>query len=173
PEWKAGFDRLALLLIEALRGSGLPLVFSHGDYSIDNVLMSGRPPRVTGVIDWDLAAQNGLPLLDFLYFLATATRKAQRVGIGRVFSQTIFPMRFDPLAREALHRYCRVLDIPRRLLAPLAVVTWLHHAGLRLDNPERYRYSPDAAESAGDAFPAALDLLENASAGTRARSATA
>ncbi|HVX67199.1 MAG TPA: hypothetical protein VHA11_11385, partial [Bryobacteraceae bacterium] len=29
PEWKAGFDRLALLLIEALRGSGLPLVFSH------------------------------------------------------------------------------------------------------------------------------------------------
>jgi aminoglycoside phosphotransferase (APT) family kinase protein len=173
PEWKPGFDRLGLLLTETLRGSGLPLVHCHGDYSVDNVLLAGNPPRVTGVIDWDLAAQNGLPLLDFFYFLATQTRMAQHATIGRVFRQTIFPLRFDTAAREALERYCRALGIPRRLLAPLAVVAWLHHAGLRLENPERYRFTADGIESGADAFPAALELLESVATGIGIRSATA
>jgi aminoglycoside phosphotransferase (APT) family kinase protein len=173
PEWRPGFDRLRALLKGALAGSGLPLVHFHGDYSVDNVLVSGNPARVTGVIDWDLAAQNGLPLLDVLYFLATMARATRREPIGQVFRETIFPMRFDTETRAALDRYCGALEIPARLIAPLAVVTWLHHAGLRLENPERYRFTTAGTESGADAFPAALALLENAAAQPAARTAGA
>lgn len=173
PQWRAGFDHLRRLLTAALQGSGLPLVFSHGDYSVDNVLLSTNPLRVTGVIDWDLSAQNGLPLLDVFYFLATAARTMRSQPIGTVFREIVFPMRFGAAETAALERYCNALAIPKHLLAPLAVLTWLHHAGVRLENPERYRFTADGIESGADAFPAALALLQDSAGRFSTRSATA
>ncbi len=165
PERRAGFERLRQLLTAALASERIPLVHVHGDYSVDNVLLSGSPLGVTGVFDWDLAEPEGLPLLDVLYFLATAARTLTGQPIGAVFVNQIFPLRFDQTAHAALERYCHALDIPERLLAPLSVLAWLHHAGVRQYNPERYRLTPDAAGLGGDAFRAALSLLERSAAG--------
>jgi aminoglycoside phosphotransferase (APT) family kinase protein len=50
-------------------GRLLPLGWLHGDFKLENVVFDERTRRLTGVIDWDLAAEAGPPLVDLLYLL--------------------------------------------------------------------------------------------------------
>jgi hypothetical protein len=46
-------------------GRPLPLVASHGDLSMSNIIVDGRQPFC--VVDWESARESGLPLADFYY----------------------------------------------------------------------------------------------------------
>jgi hypothetical protein len=77
------------------RGLGaepLPLVVHHGDFKFSNFrYQPGRPPRLTGIVDWDRASVPGFPVLDLL----TLTFDAQ----GHAKSSIVRSC--DRLAREA------------------------------------------------------------------------
>ncbi len=55
-------------------GASLPTVATHGDLSMSNVLATGS--HQLGVIDWEHARADGLPLTDFFYAAADATAAA-------------------------------------------------------------------------------------------------
>ena len=47
----------------------IPLVFMHGDFKVGNLLWSGQD-QVCGVVDWDLSAPEGFPVVDYAFYLA-------------------------------------------------------------------------------------------------------
>lgn len=140
-------------LAAALRGQTLPLVFGHGDYSVDNIRVSPGGSRVTGVFDWDLAAERALPLLDVYYLLVSA----ELAVAGGTFANRIVDAMKGRLWNEAIERsiadYCGALGISPSLRGPLLVLTWVFHLARRIQSQEPYRWPFVEAECAGPVLP--------------------
>jgi SAM-dependent methyltransferase len=75
PRVAALLDR-SLEAAARLRGTALPLVVCHGDYWAGNVLVAGD--RVRGVIDWERAALDELPLWDLVKPVGSAAYHLDR-----------------------------------------------------------------------------------------------
>jgi SAM-dependent methyltransferase len=75
PRVAALLDR-ALEAAAGLRGTALPLVVCHGDYWAGNLLAAGG--RVRGVIDWERAALEELPLWDLVKAVGSAAYHLDR-----------------------------------------------------------------------------------------------
>lgn len=114
-------------LCTRVEGTRIPLVAVHGDLTMSNVLVD--EDRV-GVVDWEHAAERGLPLTDFVYAVADAaaarTAYADRVAAARGC--------FDPGGPEApvvarwQHRLASTLGLGDDLQKLLFAACWLHHA---------------------------------------------
>jgi len=65
-------DRLVAWLPDAVAEVPDETCLVHGDYRIDNLILSPDAPRVAAVIDWELATL-GHPLADLAYYLMTWT----------------------------------------------------------------------------------------------------
>jgi hypothetical protein len=68
--WSAEEDELAEAVSRRasdLRGCPIPITGVHGDFWMGNVLMDGDN-RVTGVLDWEGGATEGVPLIDIYKF---------------------------------------------------------------------------------------------------------
>jgi aminoglycoside phosphotransferase (APT) family kinase protein len=139
----AGARRLVLERVcEALaaRLGEVPRGWCHGDFWPGNVLSRGG--ALTGVVDWDAAEEDGLPLLD-LFHLEAHTRGAwRRVPHGSRCRDHLWP-----LARaggdQVIREHCRATGLandPDQLEA-LAVAYWLRRTARDLatfaDRPER------------------------------------
>jgi hypothetical protein len=87
PRLAALLDR-SLQVAASLRGTALPLVVCHGDYWAGNVMVAGG--RVRGVIDWERAALDELPLWDLVKAVGSAAyhldryRSLPRRGAGAI-----------------------------------------------------------------------------------------
>lgn len=114
-------------LVAPLRKSGLPLVFEHGDLSHPNVMWlgDGQP----GVVDWELAAAQGLPGYDMFFFL-------NYVAFAKHHTRT--SGNYLPAFREAffgetawavpyIKSYAQRLPLAAETLAPIFVFTWLRY----------------------------------------------
>jgi phosphotransferase family enzyme len=70
---------------DALVGAEAPLVATHNDLTMWNVLLDDR--NSLGVVDWETAEDRGLPLVDFFYAVtdaaAAGNRYASRLGALR------------------------------------------------------------------------------------------
>ena len=154
-------ERLERYLVDALLGERLNLVFSHGDYSLDNILATVNADGVGGVFDWDISQARGLPLLDLLYLFGTAERARTGESIGRIFSRCILPMKWGARPQAALKLYSQALEIPERLFPPLALMSWVHHVAVRTHNPEPYRTTRDATEVAGEAIAEIHEIVSH------------
>jgi hypothetical protein len=122
-------------LADAFGGQRLNLVFSHGDYTTDNLLLDQSRNSVRGVFDWDLADEKGLPLLDVFYFLAAAERDRNGTSYGSIFAR-LFRRNVSGEDRAIVERYCAALDVPPALVTPLAVMTWIYHLVNRMHMTE-------------------------------------
>lgn len=62
-------QRVAAELHEALAGRTLRVGWVHGDYWASNLLVTPDGRRLLGIVDWDRAAPNELPMHDLLHLL--------------------------------------------------------------------------------------------------------
>ncbi len=65
-----GVRKLARLLARRLEGRTIALVLAHGDFGPQNVLVGGVDGDVTGILDWDLADDEGVPFADAAHLAA-------------------------------------------------------------------------------------------------------
>jgi aminoglycoside phosphotransferase (APT) family kinase protein len=155
---RGGTDAAAALqdyLCAALRGQHLPFVRTHGDYSVDNILVNGRG-AVSGVFDWDLSCPRGLPLLDVIYLLAS-----EAVSRGRVtFADALLQLWSSP-DQHLLESYCAELQIPSSLVKPLVLLQWCYHLAYRIDTPEAYRWPHDEPVLEGRFLPTVLEFIRS------------
>lgn len=111
-------------ILDRLRGADLPLVFEHGDLSSPNILIlkNGK----AGVVDWELASANSLPVLDlffYLTFVAFARRDARRRSeYLAAFHEAFFGHR--AWARPYILRYVERLGLPSNTIEPLFILCW-------------------------------------------------
>jgi aminoglycoside phosphotransferase (APT) family kinase protein len=153
------YARIRSFLAGSFSGRTLPLVFAHGDYSADNVLVRNGSGRIAGVFDWDLAEERGLPLLDVFYFILAADSVRHGRPDSRVYSETIFPLRFSAPVGAAIERYRSTVGIPAELMFPLALLTWAYQLAYRVRRGESYRYPFLTEQLAGQGLATALELI--------------
>jgi aminoglycoside phosphotransferase (APT) family kinase protein len=120
-------------VVEPLRDASVPRVFEHGDLSHPNLIL--RPSAGIGVVDWELAEEDGFPLHDLAFFLTFATfavrRSPARVGYVDAFGDAFFAR--SGWARSRVIAYADGLQLNRGLLTPLFVACWARYtAGLAI-----------------------------------------
>ncbi len=126
------------LLLERTRECGaslaecsLSLVVEHGDLSSPNILMNDK--NQIGVVDWELAQPNGLPVVDLIFFLnyvAFSKKKARKTADYIAAFAEAFCGR-KAWATAHLQRYCDAMQISRATLRPLFILCWARYvAGL-------------------------------------------
>jgi aminoglycoside phosphotransferase (APT) family kinase protein len=77
-------ERLAIELREALAGRTLSVCTVHGDFVPGNILVTPDGAALTGIVDWELAAHDDLPLLDLLLLLLCVRMVVHRCELGNI-----------------------------------------------------------------------------------------
>ncbi len=111
-----------------LAGIPVPLVATHNDLTMYNVLLDGHGQL--GVVDWDKGREEGLPLVDFFYALTDAVAATQGyVDRPRAFEACFAPAgRYAHVAGPLLKRLIKVIGIPVEVADLCFHACWLHHA---------------------------------------------
>jgi aminoglycoside phosphotransferase (APT) family kinase protein len=138
------FDQLARWLERHRPPDGQPGIL-HGDFHLDNCLLTETPPtHVTAIIDWEMATI-GDPLLDLGLLLAFyGDDRPAQPAMPRV--QAVTRIAGAPSRRELAERYARAsgrsvqrLDYYMTLafwkLAAIVEGAYAHHLAGRLDTP--------------------------------------
>lgn len=119
-------------LVESLEAAlaDLPRGFGHGDFFHGNLLAEGD--RLVGVVDWDAAGPDHLPLLDLLH-LRHATQALAELDWGPKLIQELLPWARaggDDTARS----YCERLGVPvdSDRLQALVLAYWLDRVSYHL-----------------------------------------
>ena len=118
-------------LSAALGNRTLPVVFTHGDFKIENVMYTRADRRMTGVIDWEHASSQALPLIDPLYLLFY-NRTLRGSPWMEVLAAVVDRQALDARELERVDGYLRALGVDTELFEPLAAVFLIHHIGRRV-----------------------------------------
>ena len=114
-----------------LSGKALNKVFMHGDFKMENLILDRNSLEINGVIDWELAEKEGLPLLDLLYLITY--NKIMVAGIDEFAAIRLFLLedKFTDEDQQLLDLYKEQLDIDGPLYEALLVMFIVHHLGIR------------------------------------------
>jgi hypothetical protein len=117
-----------------LSGLNIPKVWQHGDYKVENVLYDQRTRVLTGVIDWELATRDGLPLLDPLYLIIYNRMIRGDNGLTAL-RDVLLERRLTAFEKSCIARYMRATGLAEAVWQPLCAVFIAHHIGHRIHLP--------------------------------------
>ena len=108
-------------LVFPLKHTTFPLVFEHGDLSHPNLFL--LRDSSLGVVDWEMARADGVPMHDLYFFLSYIARAISTMDDDTAVFRTAF---FEPDAwtRPYIERYARQFRLAPSLLKPLFVLCW-------------------------------------------------
>ncbi len=121
---------LGAALEERLRD--VPRGYGHGDFWTRNLLVAGD--RLTGVIDWDGADPDCLPLVDLLHLRLSARREQTREYLGAALVSHLLPWAKaggDDIARGYAQRIG--LRLEPDLLEAIVVAYWLARLAFEIE----------------------------------------
>jgi hypothetical protein len=127
-------DRLGELLRCELQGRELPLTWIHGDFWLGNLLACSEGSTLSGVIDWDRAAPDELPLHDQLHLLVYTRKLARNTELGEEIAGYLLPASFETHERALLDAAMARLTMPNTeaFLRAAALLYWLRFVGANL-----------------------------------------
>lgn len=111
--------------IACFRHEPLAAVCTHGDFWPGNLLSTARGDRLTGVVDWEFADPEGMPLLDLLQLLLVTKGLSSGKGFTRLLVERLSTRRFEEDERPFVEEYCCQLGISTRSIWPLVFMAWL------------------------------------------------
>jgi hypothetical protein len=122
----AGYRDRLHRLAGRLEGGRMPLTAAHNDLTMANVLITRRG---VGIVDWEAAAPDCLPLVDVWYALVDALARAQRVSHAEALARVLLGTSAAP---AELRRAPAALAITLALTDDQALAAfhacWLGHA---------------------------------------------
>jgi hypothetical protein len=121
-----------------LEGRSVPLVAAHNDLTMANVLVA-EGDRI-GILDWESATPDGMPLGDFAYAAVDATAAANRYRDRAAAFQACFEGPGSEPVAELMGRLSRAIDLPADWATLAFHACWLQHA-----EDERRKRSPGEA----------------------------
>ena len=91
-----------------LHGRELPFCWTHGDFWPGNLLLQPADGAIGGIIDWDRASADQIPLHDLLHLLAYTRKLQRRTELGEEIVSYLLPAAFDKheraLVKEAIEQ---------------------------------------------------------------------
>jgi aminoglycoside phosphotransferase (APT) family kinase protein len=125
--------RLDSTLRRNLLGKQARLVWAHGDYKIENLMIDPVRHTVSGIIDWDLSKQNGLPYLDLMYLIAYNRVIREAEGIDEIFINIFINNGFTEVERSLCDEYCQAISLRNSEIAILIAMFWIYHVAYRIE----------------------------------------
>lgn len=138
----AGHDvaikRLTEELYNALTGRMLALSWVHGDFVPGNILVTPDGSRLVGIVDWELARPNDLPLLDLLQLFLSTRVLTQRREVGDVIVALLNGAAWLPHEQALLNSARAALPGDEVDLRAMLLLCWLRHIAANLTKSTRY-----------------------------------
>lgn len=134
------------MILRTLRGVDAGTVFEHGDLGAPNLLLDSS--GALQVVDWELAAADGLPGADLFFALHYLARARGRSRSATALTAAVHAAFFDASswAGPLVETYRSRLGIPAELIRPLFALCWLRYTvGLA------HRLAPGNADAKGAA----------------------
>ena len=110
----------------ALVGRAVPMVAAHNDLTMANLLLTDG--NVPGVLDWEAATPDGLPLGDFAYAAVDATAAAGGYRDRPAAFDACFGSARAGTVGEILVRLRRAVELPDDWATLAFHASWLQHA---------------------------------------------
>ena len=135
PGTRGGF-RLGTMLRQTLVGRRMPVSWTHGNYTPDNVRVVGVRGPVTGIVDWGGARPGQPALIDEYLMILMASCQVERADPGAVVAERLQAGGLSDRERHALRAARDQADadiggrerIHERIDERVAILlTWLHH----------------------------------------------
>jgi hypothetical protein len=128
------------LLRSSLIGCDLPFAWVHGDYWPGNILVHPGDGSLSGIIDWDRASAQQLPVLDVLHLLAYTHKMRRRTALGEEIVSYLLPAAFSSEERALVDETFERLWMPKEAAFTRSVVLlyWLRFAAANLDRYPSY-----------------------------------
>jgi hypothetical protein len=118
-------NRITSVLRQMVLGASLPLVWSHGDFSLKNVNVSESSLRMTGLIDWDLSRKVSLPLLDLLHLIARERLVDERLTFRDVLRKYFFPLALRRVHNDLFSNYVETMSLDHSVIPALCIMYWI------------------------------------------------
>jgi thiamine kinase-like enzyme len=130
-------DRLGATLSASLIGRPVVVSWVHGDFWPGNILVSADGGAVTGLIDWDLAAPDDLPLLDIVHLLLGTHLAQAGSELGPVV-RDLLNGGFGQSELQMLARTHVALGGDELSFRELVLLSWLRHVRCNLTKSSHY-----------------------------------
>jgi aminoglycoside phosphotransferase (APT) family kinase protein len=130
-------DQLEDLLRRQIAGHELPFSWTHGDFWPGNFLIEPSTGAIGGVVDWDRASTDQIPLHDLLHMLAYTRKLQRRSQLGEEIVSYLLPAAFEPYERSLIKDAIEQLGLPTSVefFRATTLLYWLRFAATNL---ERY-----------------------------------
>jgi Ser/Thr protein kinase RdoA (MazF antagonist) len=122
----AAYHRWLVARCDAVRGAPAPRVAVHGDLTMANVLLDGDD--APGIVDWEAAHEEGMPLADLAYAAVDLVRAARRVGRATAFARCLAGGPDADGCARWLPRLARAIGVGAPLVGLALHACWLRHA---------------------------------------------
>jgi hypothetical protein len=121
------------MCVAGLAGREVPIVLAHGDFTEANCLFDVGG-RLAGVVDWEVANGDSLPLLDLLQLMpvggeVAADGRWQRFGAWL----TLWREPARVVADSVMGGYIKALDVPIQVIPALTMMQWATHVAERIE----------------------------------------
>jgi O-antigen/teichoic acid export membrane protein/aminoglycoside phosphotransferase (APT) family kinase protein len=136
---RASLARVSDELHVDLGGRTISTSFSHGDYWLGNLLIdvAGDAPRVTGILDWDQAADKDPSAVDTMHLVLSTRCLLRRQPLGASVVELLDHNAWEPWEQRLLDRATSDSGIGSR--RTLLLVTWIHHVYANLTKADHYK----------------------------------
>lgn len=108
-------------------GKKINLVWEHGDFYYENMLVNSKTLEITGVIDWEMSKKESLPLLDMFYLLTRSSMLFERKDFSMVIREKLLPLQLTDFEKNILNSYMQTIRIPGELTLSLLIMYWINH----------------------------------------------
>jgi hypothetical protein len=125
-EYRVKLAAIGLDLKHRFLSREFKLVWSHGDYKIENILFNERDLKITGVIDWDLSRIEGFPLVDVFYLLLYKASLFTGKMVFDIYRERYLMLNFDESEKNIIYAYLDALRIPKDHISPLLIIFWIN-----------------------------------------------
>jgi aminoglycoside phosphotransferase (APT) family kinase protein len=127
-------NQLEQLLHSQIAGRELPFSWTHGDFWPGNLLIQSADGVVGGIVDWDRASADQLPLHDLLHLLAYTRKLQRRSELGEEIVSYLLPAVFGKYERALLKAAIEQLELPTsgEFFRASTLLYWLRFAATNL-----------------------------------------
>lgn len=118
-------QQIMQFVILKIKNKKIPLVCQHGDYKIENMRFDPLTGKLTGVFDWDMAVNKGLPALDLYHLLMTKEVLLTDSNLADALKKKLFPLCLSEQEEKLLRTYYKKLEISEKLERVFAIMYWI------------------------------------------------
>lgn len=131
-------SRLGEELYNDMIGKHLLTSWTHGDFAPTNVLIDPESHSITGIVDWELARQDGFPQLDRMHWIISTRMAVQEKEMGMVICDLLSMQNWTPEELYIINPTSTGMSGDRISLRSWLLLAWLQHIFANLTKSDHF-----------------------------------